>query len=365
MRKQIPITTILQTAILATQVSASQMVMETAGSRLVIQRQGGGITEFMPAGSGINPLTWDSATGEEAEQDTARQRGHFICLDRWGPASEAEAANGMPPHGEASRVEWEVTRQPVQEKGHLLASMRANLPMAGLAVGRSVRLDNESSVFRVTESVRNAGKIGRIYNLVQHPSIAAPFLNGQTIVTCNATSGFPQSGTLADPEVMASDWPTGLRPDGSRTDIRRLTDDAVPSVISYVFEDEIGWIAAVDPFSLTILGYLWKQEDYPWINLWRRIEDNKPYARGLEFGTTGLHRTYDELVRKGSIMDRPLFRHIDAGEVQKFDYICFMVKAPPGYGEIREVRIEGASIRLKDINGKDLRIPVDISLLRL
>ncbi len=358
------LTSTLALMLLTSFAHAEQLVMETRSSRLVIELAGGGITEFRPFKGGINPFTWDSAKGDDKQQETARQRGHFICLDRWGPASEAEASIGMPPHGEASRVNWELTDLPAGTGEQVQqATMQADLPLAGLRIQRTINMDQASSVFHVKESVKNTGKIGRIYNLVQHPSIAAPFLNEATVVTCNATRGFPQSSDLADPEIMVSDWPMGLKPDGSVADIRRLTNDDVPGVMSYIFEEKIGWIAAYDPKSSSILGYLWNQRDYPWINLWRRVQDKEPVARGLEFGTTGLHRTYDELVRKGIILDRRLFRYIDCGEVQTFDYICFLAAVPTGYREVADIRIGNGSITVIDINQRAHQLPVNISLL--
>lgn len=351
---------VMKPAVLA----ADQLVLETPSSRLVMELKGGGITNFQSRESGINPLTWDSQPGRGQEPDSARQRGHFICLDRWGPPSEAEAGRGMTAHGEASRVDWMVTQQPHREGDYMLATAEAGLPMAGLTVWRSIRLSHNSSVFHVTESVRNNRDLGRIYNLVQHPTIAPPFLNGETVISCNATRGFPQNGTLPDPGIMASKWPVGLAPDGSPVDIRLLDNSDVPSVTSYIFEDPIGWVVACDPASGTLLGYLWKRGDYPWINLWRRASGGKPAARGLEFGTTGLHRPYADLVEKGKILGRPLFKHIDAGEIQTFDYIGFLASVPEGFTEVKDIRFDKGFIILRDVNQTEKQVPVDISLLR-
>jgi len=102
---------------------------------------------------------------------------HFLCLDRWGPPSEAERLNGMFFHGEATRVRW-------RELG--ASAMGATLPMAGLEVRRTVRLSQAAAVFHVSETVTNRNKLGRIYNMVQHATIGPPFLDETTVVDSNA-----------------------------------------------------------------------------------------------------------------------------------------------------------------------------------
>ena len=46
-------------------------------------------------------------------------------------------------------------------------------------------------------------------------------------------------------------------------------------------------------------------------------------ARGLEFGTTGLHQPYSILVAKGRIFDRPLFEYLDAGQTVARSYAAY------------------------------------------
>lgn len=75
------------------------------------------------------------------------------------------------------------------------ASLKAHLPMAGLSIQREVhlrRVTPQAAVVLVTDEVSNTKPLGRIFNMVQHPSIAAPFLGPDTVVTCNGGRGFRQ-----------------------------------------------------------------------------------------------------------------------------------------------------------------------------
>ena len=146
--------------------------------------------------------------------------GHFLCLDRWGPATEAEQAHGMGWHGEATRVWWTVDEDAHTEDGHLVAQMSAELPLAGLKVVRSIRMARDQAVFAVAEAVTNTRHLGRVYNIVQHPTIGPPFLDESTRVDANGTRGFMQETPMPTPEVPEVRWPSALKKDGTEVDIR-------------------------------------------------------------------------------------------------------------------------------------------------
>ena len=155
------------------------VVLEGRAAQVTVDLGGGSIVGFQFKDQRLNPLSW---TSDEPGQ--AHPMGHFLCLDRWGAPSEAESKNGMPFHGEASHVQWTVVSQPGAARDAIHAEMAATLPMAGFKVMRSLRLAEGAALLRVTESVTNNNKLGRVYNMVQHPSIAPPFLDASTVVDC-------------------------------------------------------------------------------------------------------------------------------------------------------------------------------------
>src|SRR6185295_1699796 len=112
-----------------------------------------------------------------------------------------------PFHGEAPRDHWKVDRKPESVGSSIAAEMSAVLPIAGLRVARHIVLDEAGSVALVTERVTSTNRLGRIYNLVQHPSIAPPFLNDGTIVDSNARHGLVQDQPIPVSRDTASSWP--------------------------------------------------------------------------------------------------------------------------------------------------------------
>ncbi|MEZ5391872.1 MAG: hypothetical protein R2724_03115 [Bryobacterales bacterium] len=287
---------------------------------------GGSIVDFRLAGGDLNPLVWSN----DAKPAEAKPMSHFLCLDRWGQPSPAELANGMPFHGEATRVRW-------TDQGRGVLSAR--LPLAGLRIERTVRM-LDGAAFRVDETVTNENKLGRVYNMVQHPTIGPPFLDEHVLVDSNARQGFMQSSPLPNPEVPAIAWPMAWK-DAQPVDLRRLTDDPLPNVCSFVIDGETGWVTAYSPTHRLIVGYVWKTADYPWLNIWRHVADGKPLARGLEFGTTGLHQPFPALVRKKEIFGRPLLDYLDAGESKTRSYVAFLAQAPADLSGVGAVETDG------------------------
>lgn len=365
---------VLLTVLLASSIQPSEgaervggrdsLVFTNASARLVVDLAGGAIGDFRPAGSDVNPLHWGTPPPGDR---SVRGFGHFLCLDRWGPPSEAEGAKGMPYHGEAANVAWSVVRGVGVQNGRIEAEMTAALPKAGLSVRRRIRMSTTEAVFAVEEEVTNDNALGRIYNAVQHPTVGPPFLDEQTVVDCNGTRGFAQGGSLPHPEEPTSHWPRAITRDGESVDLRRLTSDPDPNVVTYAIEGEYGWVTATSPTHGLVLGYLWKTSDYPWVSLWRDVRDGKPSARGLEFGTTGLHQPFPILVKKGRMWERPLFEYLDAGETVSRSYTAFLLKIPAGFSGVDSVKLESGRIVVKERSrgkAREVTLPVESLLKR-
>src|SRR3954470_20369662 len=62
------------------------LVMESQAARLVVDLGGGSIGDFRLKGGDLNPLNWNAPP---AGTTSSAPFGHFLCLDRWGPPSQA------------------------------------------------------------------------------------------------------------------------------------------------------------------------------------------------------------------------------------------------------------------------------------
>ena len=311
---------------------------------------GGGITEFRFLDGTVNPLNWEMGR-ESASDDEPYLRGHFLCLDRWGAPSDAELENGMTFHGEAAYAPWRLVNREGPAESHQEAEMVCELPMAQLTVRRLMRLEGNQAVLVVREHITNSGRLGRIYNIVQHPSIAPPFLDPDTIVDSNAQYGFVQGSAVPESVAAADLWPNATI-QGELVDLRRFQHDDTGApysdVSTFIFDEtaEYGWVTASSPNTGLLLGYLWRVEAYPWLAIWRARSNGRVAARGLEFGTTGLHQPYAELVRVVRILGRSLYEYIDANETVEKSYIAFLLKIPREFQGIAEINYNDGKLEL-------------------
>jgi hypothetical protein len=316
------------------------IVLDSQTARVVVDLGGGAIREFRFKDSDLNPLSWNTPGPNDL---SVHGFGHFLCLDRWGPPSDAEGKLGMPYHGEASNVPWTV-----ETTGKTESVITARLPKAGLAVRRTVRISPNDAVFEVREEVTNENALGRMFNIVQHPTIAPPFLNESTLVDCNGRKGFAQGGSLPNPEEPSVDWPQALKKNGTAVDLRHLTNDPDPNVVSYAIDESFGWVTAANPAKGLLIGYVWRASDYPWVSLWRDVRDGQPVARGLEFGSTGLHQPFPILAKKGKIWERQLFEYIDARQTITKKYAAFLLAIPKDFQGVDSVSVEKDRLQISE-----------------
>ena len=273
------------------------MKIENSKVLLQVNLSGGSYFDFHLKELPINPINWRATKPEEQ-----MFMGHFLCFDRWGPPSKTEQANGFRHHGEVNTESWELLTSPLVNEGGLTCSMMCRLPMAALQLTRKIELSADEPVFLVTEEIKNLNRNGRMFNIVQHVSLAPPFLDKSTLFDNNTVQGFEdrEDGSLNQDETILK-WPQADH-NGEKVNLRQFEGDW-PRVSSFVYDqnDKYGWVTACNPGKNLMLGYIWETEDYPWINFWRSMENDNPMAFGMEFGTTGLHEPFPVVAKKGKI----------------------------------------------------------------
>lgn len=172
---------------------------------VTIDLLGGAITNFSLRIDKINPLSFKFSRSQMPliNLNGPPYQGHFICLGRWGKPSLGEINAGIPEHGEFANIPWKLN-----EHSQYLIDMEADGKLEGLKVNRRIEIDKKELVFHTKEIITNILSLGRLYNIVQHPTIAHPFLNANTRIFCNANKGF-YFKNFEHPEKHAAKWPMG------------------------------------------------------------------------------------------------------------------------------------------------------------
>jgi hypothetical protein len=220
---------------------------------------------------------------------------------------------------------------------------------------RKIKLSVHFPVFKVTETIKNRNKNGRIFNVVQHVSIAPPFLDNSTLFDTNAVKGFEdkENGRLNQEEPIFI-WPNAI--DKNNKTNLRIFDNTWPRVCTFLFEekDEYAWVSAANPAKNLLLAYCWKTAEYPWINFWRSMENGVPKAFGMEFGTTGLHEPMPIVAKKGKIFGQNIYDFIDSNEAITKSFIAILAEIPTDYKGVENIQIVDSKIIIKEKEGSGL-----------
>jgi len=320
--------------------------------RLTVLVEGGHIAELLHKPSGVNPLwtpPWPSI--EPSAYDPARHpeyglnaeskllaglMGHNLCLDIFGGPSEAEAAAGMTVHGEASVAPYDLTI----DGGVLI--QRATFPEAQLRFTRRLAFATPS-VVRIIEEVENLRALDRPVAWTQHVTLGDPFVKpGVTRFRAPATrSKVIESDFTGGKGYMQTaaefDWPHVPHLRDGTVDMRTFVDLPVSGGFSTHLMDpkrEEAFFLAWSPESKVLVGYVWKQSDFPWLGIWEenRSRTAPPWnghtlTRGMEFGVSPMPETRRQMIERGSLFGVPGFRWIPARQTVRVEYRAFVTTA--------------------------------------
>jgi hypothetical protein len=339
-----------------------KIVLENTLSFLSVDLFGGAFTNFhLKDADNINPLSFAFTKEQMPENNKsgAPYQGHFLCLGRWGLPSEGEIKAGVPNHGEFANILW--TKK---ENSDDKLFMEATANKEGLHVERKIQLDKNHPVFAVKESVTNLQPLGRLYNMVQHPTLAAPFLDESTIIDCNATIGFDET-FYKEATQKNFQWSKVENDEGKKLDLRNPQLN-YNSVFSFIVnkESEHGWITAYSPKYYLLFGYVWRRDDYPWIHLWQHWEGDRIKYRGIEFGTAGIHQPFKEIIETAPILfGEKTFAYIDAREAISKNYFSFIYKLNDEFFGVDDVAILNDAIQTTLKENQTVNINVSPELI--
>jgi hypothetical protein len=164
--------------------------------RVTVTVEGGHVAEILHKPTGINPLwtpPWPSIEPSVYDRQTHLEygsdhearllsgiMGHNLCLDLFGAPDKEELAAGIPVHGEAPVIPYDVS---TTAKGIVMSAV---LPNAQLRFERQIRVIGSTVLF--SEGVENLSATDRPIGWTEHVTLGPPFLEtGVTQFLVSAT----------------------------------------------------------------------------------------------------------------------------------------------------------------------------------
>ena len=309
--------------------------IENEQLRLTVTAEGGHVAEILDKRSGVNPLwtpPWDSIEPSTYSAEKCPQYGsgidarllagilgHNLCLDIFGPPSDAEWAVGLDPHGEGSIVPYEIV-----EDGPSLFC-RATFPLAQIRFQRRLQLYGAN--VRFIEIVESLSCFDRPIGWTQHVTLGPPFVErGLTRFRASAGQSFVFAGEFGTADYLKPGaeftWPNAPRKDGGTQDLRVFNSAPVSGGYTAHLmspKHERAFFTAYSPTLQVAVGYTWKQSDFPWMGIWEEncSRSNPPWngkaiTQAMEFGVSPVPEARREMVERARVFDAPGFRWLPA-----------------------------------------------------
>jgi hypothetical protein len=284
--------------------------------------------------------------------------GHFVCVDGFGPSSPEERKAGLPMHGEANRVPWEVVSSS-REGGRLSVAYTATLPLVHETFRRTIHMIDGEQVVYIDSELDNLLAFDRPINWGEHATIGPPFLElGKTVVEMSAVRAMTrshESQSANPPHRLASlkefTWPMAPGLDGSLIDVRPAPATAPVGDHTTSLMDPSRTLVFVTAFHAEqrrLLGYVFKREEYPWTQLWENYPTNGRLARGLEFAVQPFDMPRRDVITANQLLDTPTYRWLPAKSTITSAFLMFYTRTPEGMRTIDDVRLENGQIVIED-----------------
>jgi len=292
--------------------------------------------------------------------------GHNICLDYFGPPSDAETAQGLSTHGEAPSLKWRKSGERLRG-GLLSVALSVRLPEAGLEFSREIGMRTGEAVVYLKETVTNERKLDHFFHWTQHVTLGPPFISSEdTRVFMSATKGVTSPEAYGPQALLAFakefQWPLAPASAGGEADLSHCLSRKGFGVVASLLADpsrDVQYVAALNTRERLLIAYCFRRADYPWITIWEEncSREAPPWngrteTRGLEFGSAPLPVTRREAFGRGPLLSTPSFSTVPARGRLIANYVAFLAHLPDGFTVVRnitmgkgEILVEGGDSR--------------------
>lgn len=313
-----------------------------------------------------NPLRLARAAGQDVNAVTST--GHFVCVDGFGPVSDEERRAGLANHGEAHRQPWE-TVSVTKQGGRQRFVFRARLPAVQEVFTRTVELADGEQAVSVEGELESLLPFDRPVSWAEHATIGPPFLEAERTVIdvsagrCMTRPARARSATVPRRTVPEQEftWPMAPAAAGGVADLRRMPaghNSMDHTGCALDRHRELAYVTALHLDKRLLLGYVWRREEFPWIQKWMNYPAAAERAAlGLEFGTQPFDIARREAVDMGRLFDVPTFRWLPAKSRVRAGFVMFYVRAPEGFAQVDDVEEKEGKLVLRDLrSGKAVEV---------
>jgi len=351
------------------------LVMSNDRLELTVVSEGGAMAQIVLAADKdkINPLWNPYWIARQAGQNrpAALYRGHFVCIDGFGPVSPEERAAGLPMHGEAYTLPWQL--QSNQKRGTTTsAAFSVALPIAQETFTRTYHIVDGENIVWVDSSVTSLLGFDRPVFWGEHATVSAPFLEpGKVAVDMPAfkakTRAYPPQPKPARLLQSSVDftWPMAPTVDGQMFDVRMAPIKAGTEHTTTLLDPSrrLAFATALHLEKRLLIGWVFRREEFPWVQTWLSYPGPNRMTRGLEFSTQPFDLTRADVLKSGPLFDAPVLRILPAKSTITASFLMFYTTVPDGFAKVDDVQLTGGKLVIDDrANRKTITLAASRSL---
>jgi hypothetical protein len=328
---------------------------------LIVAPEGGAMVQLTLTGDPqkVNPLwnPYQLARAAGLNRPASFARGHFVCVDGFGPASAEERAAGLSNHGEAYMLPWEL-KSYQKQAGAVNATFSVTLPLAQERLTRTYRMVDGENIVWVDSELENLLSLDRPVFWGEHATISAPFLEPGKVavdmpVLKSKTKGHQMQPTPTRQlqSFVDFDWPMAPMTDGRMFDVRSApmrpdTTDHTTSLLDS--SRKLVFATALHLEKRLLVGWVFRREEFPWVQTWLSYPGPDRMTRGLEFPTQPFDLPRADVLRNGPLFDTPVFRILPAKSKIASSFLMFYTRVPDSFQKVDDVRLDGGKLIIED-----------------
>ncbi len=286
-------------------------------------------------------------------------RGHFVCVDGFGPVSAEERAAGLPMHGEAHTLPWDLTSHR-KDGVTTSASFSVNLPHAQETFTRTFHVVDGENIVWVESELTNLLAFDRPVFWGEHATIGAPFLEPGKVavdmpVSKSKTKAYQPAPVRRLQSFVDFTWPMAPTLEGKLFDVRTAPMSANTTDHTTALLDpsrRLVFVTALHLERKLLIGWVFRRADFPWVQTWLSYPGPNRMTRGLEFATQPFDLTRAEVLEGGPLFDSPVFRIAPAKSPITSSFLMFYTAVPDGFLKVDDVRLENGRLIIEDSSAK-------------
>ncbi len=322
----------------------------------------------------LNPL-WNPywiAREAKLNRPTNFYRGHFVCVDGFGPASPEERAASLMMHGEAYTLPWEL-KGFQKQSGTTSATFSVSLPLVQEHLTRTYRIVDGENIVWVESELESLLAFDRPVFWGEHATVSAPFLEpgkvavDMPVVKAKTKAYQAQAGQTREVRSYVDfNWPLAPTVDGHTFDVR--TAPMKPGTTEHVTSlmdpsRETAFVTALHAERRLMIGWVFRRDEFPWVQTWLSYPGPNRMARGLEFATQPYDLPRADVLRQGPLFDTPVFRVLPAKSKVTANFLMFYTDVPEGFQKVDDIQLTGGKLVIEDrANRKTITLAASRSL---